>query len=74
MRFDLTVYIAALLVILIALNFLLWGIFRRWPTLLLSENERLSIAYFLRFGGELKPYIPEWFDIKAEEWDDFAST
>jgi hypothetical protein len=74
MRFDPMLYIAGLLLIVIALNFLFWGIFRRWPKLLLSENERLSIAYFLRFEDELKPYIPEWFDIKAEEWDEFAST
>src|SRR5258708_31109276 len=73
MPFDPTLYALALILAFVLLNALCWAIFRRWPSLLLSENERLGLDYLSRFEGELKPYIPEWFDIKAEEWPDFCT-
>lgn len=59
-------------VFFVGANWILWLVFRSWPSLLLSENERLSVDYFARFEGELKPYIPEWFNIDAEEWPEFV--
>src|SRR5262245_52514960 len=73
MLLDLALLVLALLVLMLfALNAVCSFLFKRWPNLLLSENERLSIEYFSRFEGELTPHIPEWFDIKAEEWGDFV--
>ena len=69
---ELGLYGALLVLQLIALNFLCWIAFKLWPRLLLSENERLSIEYFERFDGDLWPYVPEWFDIKATDWPDLV--
>jgi hypothetical protein len=73
MSLDPSLYILALITAFVLLNAVCWAVLRRWPNLLLSENERLGIDYLSRFEGELKPYIPEWFDIKAEEWPDFCN-
>jgi hypothetical protein len=56
----------------ILLNFVCWVVLKCWPLLLRSENERLSLDYSSRFEGDLKRYIPEWFDIKAEDWPEFV--
>jgi hypothetical protein len=52
-------------------NALAWVALRAVPGLLSSEYERLQMRYIDRFQGELKPYIPKWFDIAAEEWPAF---
>ncbi|HTY70228.1 MAG TPA: SGNH/GDSL hydrolase family protein [Alphaproteobacteria bacterium] len=72
MTFDPTLSVLALILLLLGANFLCWLAFRLWPKLLLSENELLAIDYLTRFEHELKPYIPEWFEITAEEWPDFV--
>jgi hypothetical protein len=67
--------IAALVIIsslLFALNLACWLLFRWKPSLLLSENERLALDYLARFEGEMKPFIPQWFDIAAEDWPEFT--
>jgi hypothetical protein len=71
MLFDPTIYVVGVLLALLAINFICWAVFRRWPRLLVSENEQLGLDYISRFEGELKKYIPEWFDIKAEDWPHF---
>lgn len=63
----------AILGLLVGLNIACWLAFRWWPNLLLSENERLKFDYLARFEGELKPFIPEWFQIKAEEWPSYVA-
>ena len=69
---EVAAYILMIALSLVALNVLCWLTFRQWPLLLASENERLSLDYFSRFDGDLKPHIPEWFDIEAEDWPAFA--
>jgi hypothetical protein len=64
--------LALLLVVFATVNVVCWLVIRRWPNLLLSENERLSIDYLARFGGEFRAFIPEWFDLEPGQWDDFS--
>jgi hypothetical protein len=64
--------VALILLLLLACNLACALLFRWKPGLLLSENERLALDYLARFEGELKPYIPDWFDIAAADWPDFV--
>jgi len=57
----------------VAANVLAYAIFRQFPSLLLSENERLQKQHLGHLSGPLLRYIPEWFDIKAEEWKGFCT-
>ncbi|MCC7048501.1 MAG: SGNH/GDSL hydrolase family protein [Alphaproteobacteria bacterium] len=63
----------AVVLILVGLNVACWLVFQAWPSLLLTENERLRYDYLARFEGELKPYIGEWFDLKPDEWPSFVA-
>jgi len=69
---NLLILITLVALLLLGLNFTCWLVFRWRPALLLSENERLGLDYLSRFDGELKTYIPEWFDIAAEDWPEFV--
>ncbi len=70
---DVTAVVVGLLGLLIIANAAAYGLFRRFPSLLASENERLQMQYLARFSGPLRPYITEWFDIKPDEWDAFCA-
>ena len=52
-------------------NVVAWSLLRLWPRLLISENERLQLDYLARFEGELRRFIPEWFDIDERDWPEF---
>ena len=72
-EFEWTFFLLGTLLTLVFLNFACWLTFKCRPVLLRTENERLSLDYFSRFEGDLKRYIPDWFDIKAEDWPEFVA-
>jgi hypothetical protein len=68
---------ATLLVGLVGLlaiaNAAAYAVLRLFPSLLISENERLGLEYLARFSGPLRHYVASWFDIQDEEWDAFCA-
>lgn len=63
--------LALLLMMFCALQGVSWLVIKRWPRVLLSENELLSIDYLSRFDGEFKPFITDWFDLRDVDWKTF---
>lgn len=71
---DFFLQILALLALIVAgLNGLSWLAVHKWPQLLLTENERLNLDYLARFDGDIRPFVPAWFDIRPEQWIDFVA-
>ena len=70
---DIAALLLGLIGLFLAANALAYGFFRWFPSLLLPENERLQKQHLANLAGPLRTYVPEWFRIKDDEWEDFFS-
>jgi hypothetical protein len=70
---DAAALVFGIVALLVVANAVAFATFRFWPSLLVSENEKLQMDYLARFSGALRPYIAEWFEIADGEWDAFCA-